>query len=79
VFETDESVSTPTVVSGTVFVGTEGGTLFAVDAATGSKQGKLEVSDEGIASPTVEDGTGFVRSRDETLHAVKTGVSASSE
>src|SRR6056297_3557952 len=77
-FETDEPVlSSPTVVGGTVFVGSEDHNLYAVDAETGSEKWAFETGDSVYSSPTVfdpsptvVDGTVFVGSDDSNLYAV---------
>lgn len=63
--------SSPTVVSGTVYVGSDDGTLYAVDGATGDREWAFtEPSDSVYSSPTVASGTVYVGSRDGTLYAV---------
>ena len=62
--------SSPTVVDGTVFVGSNDSNLYAVDAETGTQQWAFETGDSVWSSPTVVDGTVFVGSADENLYAV---------
>jgi len=70
-FEIDEPVlSSPTVVGGTVFVGSGDPNLYAVDAETGSEEWAFETGDSVYSSPTVVDGTVFVGSHDNNLYAV---------
>jgi tetratricopeptide (TPR) repeat protein len=70
-FETGADVnSSPTVVDGTVFVGSDDGNLYAVDAATGEQQWAFETGDSVWSSPTVVDGTVFVGRGDNNLYAV---------
>jgi len=71
VFETgDEVRSSPTIVDGTVFVGSYDNNLYAVDAETGTEEWVFETGDEVRSSPTVVDGTVFVGSADGNLYAV---------
>jgi len=68
-FETGNDVwSSPTVVDGTVFVGSSDNNLYAVDTETGTQQWVFETSDS-VSSPTVVDGAVFVGSGDD-LYAV---------
>jgi WD-40 repeat-containing protein len=66
--------SSPTVVDGTVYVGSDDDTLYAVDAATGSQEWAFtQPSGRVESSPTVADGTVYVRAG-ETLYAVDAGA-----
>ena len=71
-FSPDDYVrSSPTVISGTVFVGSADGTLHAVDAETGTEQWAFESGSAILqSSPTVVDGTVFIGNTDGTLYAV---------
>ena len=63
--------SSPTVVDGTVFVGSHGSTLYAVDAATGEQEWAFEEPSNWVnSSPTVVDNTVSLGSDDGTLYAV---------
>lgn len=66
--------SPPTIVDGTVYVGSMGGVssgVYAVDAATGSLQWKFTEPEDWVrASPSVVDGTVYAGSRDGTLYAL---------
>jgi outer membrane protein assembly factor BamB len=66
--------SSPNVVNGTVYVGSNDGTLYAVDAdsATTEWQFDINTSDQVFSSPTVWKGTVYVGSgnSDSTLYAV---------
>jgi outer membrane protein assembly factor BamB len=63
--------STPTVVDGTVYVGSDNNSLYAVDAETGDEVWRFtEPSGQVQSSPTVMDGTVYVGSNDRTLYAV---------
>jgi len=79
-FDTGDGVySSPTVVDGTVFVGSDDENLYAVDAETGTQQWTFETGDWVRSSPTVVDETVFVGSDDGNLYAVDAGVEGSSE
>ena len=70
-FETGDSVwSSPTVVNGTVYVGSHDANLYAVDAGSGSEQWRFETGDLVRSSPIVVDGTVYVGSADNDLYAV---------
>jgi outer membrane protein assembly factor BamB len=62
--------SSPTIVDGTVYVGSNDSNLYAVDAATGSQEWTFDTSGYVRSSPTVADGTVYVGSYDDTLYAV---------
>jgi len=69
-FETGDSVrSSPIAVDGTVYIGSDDGNLYAVDAATGDEQWAFDTGDAVYSSPTVADGTVYVGS-DVYLYAV---------
>jgi outer membrane protein assembly factor BamB len=77
--ETGGSVySSPTVVNGTVYVGSDGGNVSALDAQTGERAWRFETGGAVEASPTVVDiaagegdpGTVFVGSRDGSVYAI---------
>lgn len=52
--------SSPTVVDGTVFVGSADNNLYAVDVQTGTEQWCFNTGNSIHSSPTVVDGTVFV-------------------
>ncbi len=55
----------------TVYVGSNDGTLYAVDAATGSEEWPFSKPDRPVfSSPTVYEGTVYVGSNDNRLYAV---------
>jgi len=71
-FETDDEIkwSSPTVVDGTVFVGSHDHNVYALDATTGDKQWQFEANDRVRSPPMVADGTVFVGSHDQNLYAL---------
>lgn len=73
-FDTSGKVgSSPAVVDGTVYIGSDDKSLYAVDAATGNKRWQFGASGHVKSSPAAADGTVYVGSNDEILHAVKKG------
>jgi len=73
-FETNSSVySSPTVVDGTVYVGSNDGNVYALAASDGSEQWSFETGDYVTSSPTVVDGTVFVGSYDNNVYALDSG------
>jgi len=70
-FETgDEIISSPTVVDGTVFIGSNDNNLYAVDADTGDQQWAFEADYRVTTSPTVIDDTVYVGSHDNNVYAI---------
>jgi outer membrane protein assembly factor BamB len=64
--------SSPTVVDGTIFVGSADANLYAIDAESGSKEWTFKTDGEIYSSPTVADELVFVGSEDNTLYAIDT-------
>lgn len=62
----------PTVVSGTVFAGSRDGTLYAVNAATGTERWDFETDNKISRSPTAVDEMLFMRPVVGTLYVVAT-------
>jgi outer membrane protein assembly factor BamB len=60
----------PAVVDGTVFVGSADENVYALDAATGTRQWAFETDDTVFSSPAVVDGTVFVGSLDGNVYAL---------
>ena len=73
-FQTGDWVrSSPTVVDGTVFVGSHDDNLYAVDTETGTEEWVFETGASAVfSSPTVVAGTVFIGSSDDNLYAVDT-------
>ena len=71
-FETGNQVrwSSPTVVDGTVFVGSHDHSVYALDATTGDKRWQFDANDRVRSPPMVADGTVFVGSHDQNLYAL---------
>jgi outer membrane protein assembly factor BamB len=70
-FETGSEVtSNPTVAGNTVYVGSEDGYLYAVDADSGSLKWKFKTGSEIQSSPAVSGDTVYVGSEDGNLYAI---------
>jgi PGF-CTERM protein len=66
----DLVTSSPTVVDGSVYIGSRDGNLYALDAASGDENWSVSLDDEVVSSPTVVDGTLFVGSTDGRVYAL---------
>ena len=67
----DNVFSSPTVVDGVVYVGSDDSTLRAIDASDGTEIWEFSgFSDNVFSSPTVVDGVVYVGSFDNTLRAI---------
>src|ERR1700760_3428590 len=70
-FHTDgEVVSSPAVVSGVVYVGSNDGKVYAIDAATGSMRWKFKTGARVSSSPAVANGMVYFGSYDGFFYAV---------
>lgn len=70
-FETGDRVfSSPTVVDGTVFVGSNDNNVYALDAESGDEQWAFETAGSIQSSPNVVDGTVVVGSDDTKIYAL---------
>ncbi|WP_175480119.1 outer membrane protein assembly factor BamB family protein [Natrinema salaciae] len=70
-FETPRPIgSSPTVVDGTVYVGSSDGSMYAVNARTGEQEWRFDSRGPISASPTVVDGSVFFGNRDHSLYAI---------
>lgn len=77
-FETTGTiVSSPTVVGGSVLVGSTDYNLYAVDMKTGDQQWKFTTRGPVESSPIVVDGTAFVGSGDGNIYALDVGDKSS--
>jgi len=63
-------VSSPTVDSGSIYVGSNDGNLYSVDANTGSNRWRFSTSQEVQTSPLVDGDTVYAGSRNGNLYAV---------
>lgn len=70
-FETGERVySSPTVVDGTVYVGSHDNNVYALDAETGDKKWLFKTEGCVMSSPAVVDGTVYFGSFDNHVYAL---------
>lgn len=71
----DRVVSSPVFADGTVYVGSDDGNLYAVDAASGRQRWMARTGGPVPSTPAVADGRVFVASYDGRIHAfdAKTG------
>ena len=71
-FQAEDSVeSSPVVANGVVFVGSDDGRLYALDATDGSKQWSFDAGSEISSAPAVDGGTVFVVTKDTSVYALK--------
>ena len=63
-------VSSPAIADGVVYVGSEDGRLYALDAATGQEKWSFKTDGEVYSSPAVAGGMVYVGSGDERLYAL---------
>ncbi len=66
----DVFLSSPTVVSGTVYIGSGDQGVYALDAGTGALRWRFETGDVVHASPAVVNGVVYVGSWDRNLYAI---------
>jgi outer membrane protein assembly factor BamB len=62
--------SSPTIVDGVAYVGSQDNNIYAVDIETGNKLWNVSTGDQVDTSPTVANGTLYVGSGDGTLYAL---------
>ena len=62
--------SSPTVLDGVVYVGSEDGNVYAADAATGALRWSYQTGAGVHSSPTVLDGVVYIGSGDSYLYAL---------
>jgi outer membrane protein assembly factor BamB len=63
--------SSPAVAGSVVFVGSEDGRLYAVDAASGAKLWDFLTGDKITSSPAVVNGVVYVGSHDGNVYAIE--------
>ena len=66
----DFYLSSPAYWDGTVYFGTGGGNVYALDAASGNLKWKFQTGDVVHASPAIADGTIFIGSWDSYFYAL---------
>jgi outer membrane protein assembly factor BamB len=65
-------LSSPAVVNGTVYFGSNDGNLYALDASSGQKKWSFQTGDMVQSSPAVDDGIVYFGSYDHNLYAIFT-------
>ena len=68
-------ISSPAVVDGVAYVGSEDQKVYAFSTADGTKFWEFKTQGKVDSSPTVVDGVVFVGSFDKSLYALATGDS----
>ncbi len=63
-------VSSPIVVDGTVYVGFQNGTVYALEASDGQQKWTFDTGGPILSSPTVVGGTVYIGSTDQHLYAL---------
>jgi hypothetical protein len=63
-------VSSPTVSNGTVYVGSDDSSIYALDASTGDEEWSVSTGGFVQSSPTVSNGTVYVGSNDNSIYAL---------
>lgn len=66
----DKDAPFPTTDSGTVYVGSDDGKIYALNAADGTKKWEFTTGGVVRASPTVADGIVYVGSQDNKVYAL---------
>lgn len=69
----DVYLSSPTVVAGTLYIGSGDQHIYALDAATGTLRWSFATGDVVHASPAVVDGVVYIGSWDRNLYALDAG------
>jgi outer membrane protein assembly factor BamB len=69
-------VSSPTIVRGTVYVGSNDGHVYAIDLATGDQRWATNLGSGVGSSPAVGAGAVYVTARDGTIHALDASTGA---
>jgi len=70
-FPTRDIVKTsPCVISQTLFVGSDDGCLYAIDAETGTERWRYETGNKIRSSPIIADGTVYIGNDDGSFYAV---------
>ena len=69
-------VSSPAVVNGVVYVGSDDGNVYALNASTGAKLWSSATEQPVYSSPAVADGVVYVSSNDGDVYALNAGTGA---
>ncbi len=72
-FQTGDRVwSPPVVADGTVYVGSDDGNVYALDATDGAQQWQFQTDPSVRSPPAIADGTVYVGSHDDNVYALDT-------
>src|SRR5581483_8673426 len=63
-------IGSPTVMDGTVYVGSTDGNFYAIDAESGTQKWKFEVKSRIVSSPAVSEGVVYFTAYDGNLYAL---------
>jgi len=63
--------SSPALADNTIYIGSDDGKLYALDADNGAMLWEFQTGDKIISSPAVADGVVYVGSYDGTLYAIE--------
>lgn len=69
-------ISSPAVVNGMIFIGSNDGSVYALKASSGSKLGSFATQSHVQSSPAVVNGKVYVSSDDNNLYALDTRTGA---
>ena len=69
-----EVISSPAIASGVVYVGSNDGTLYAIDQQSGTQKWKFPTAARITSSPAVADGLVYFSSYDGNFYAVDTAT-----
>jgi len=72
-------VSSPAVVNGTVYVGSDDNNTYALNATTGAKLWNYTTGNGVVSSPAVVNGTVYVGSDDGNVYAIGNAAAATSQ
>ena len=72
-------LSSPTVVDGVVYVGSEDNNTYALNATTGAKLWNFTPGSGVFSSPAVANGTVYVKNVDDNVYAIGNAAGATSQ
>jgi outer membrane protein assembly factor BamB len=72
----DAVLSSPTVVNGVVYIGSEDGEVYALNASTGAKRWSYATGGSILSSPTVVNGVVYIGSFDANVYALDAATGA---
>jgi outer membrane protein assembly factor BamB len=66
----DGNLGAPTIAHSVVYVGSHGGSLYALNGSTGELICRYQIDFSVVSSPTVLDGVGYVGTWDGYVYAI---------